>query len=113
MRNMSFFHTQQQIRDRTKTVTRRLGWANLRPGDRVCAVVKGQGLNRGEKVQRLGVIEIVANTRVRLNEITQDEVIREGFPDMGPARFVEFFCWSIKCSPNQWVNRIEFRYIDE
>ena len=32
MRSMSFMLTTQQIRDRTKSVTRRTGWADLQPG---------------------------------------------------------------------------------
>jgi len=33
MRNMSFSLTTQQCREMTKDVTRRLGWAILKPGD--------------------------------------------------------------------------------
>ena len=52
-RNMSFAITTSQVRDRSKTVTRRLGWRFLKRGDVVCAVVKNMGLKKGEKVQRL------------------------------------------------------------
>lgn len=45
---MSFSHTTDQILNRTKTVTRRLGWENLQPGDRFWAVKKAMGLKRGE-----------------------------------------------------------------
>lgn len=41
MRNMSFALTKRQVLERTKTVTRRLGWEKLRPGDLVRAVEKG------------------------------------------------------------------------
>ena len=44
MRNMSFSATVQQVRDRTKTVTRRVGWKTLQPGEVLRAVEKGQGL---------------------------------------------------------------------
>lgn len=37
-RNMSFALTTSQIRDRSKTVTRRFGWWFLVPGDQVWAV---------------------------------------------------------------------------
>ena len=33
MRHMSFALTTKQIKSRTKTVTRRLGWTFLKPGD--------------------------------------------------------------------------------
>lgn len=46
-RNMSFTLTIEQMRARTKTVTRRKGWAFLKPGDLVWAVVKGMGLKPG------------------------------------------------------------------
>lgn len=32
-RNMSFSMTTEAVRNRTKTVTRRLGWEFLKPGD--------------------------------------------------------------------------------
>ena len=57
MRNMSFYHTTEQIRNRSKTVTRRLGWAFLKPGDRVRAIVKGRGLKKGQKVEPLAGLE--------------------------------------------------------
>lgn len=51
---MSFALTSTQINDRTKTVTRRLGWSRLRPGTLLQPVVKAQGLKKGEKVQKVG-----------------------------------------------------------
>ena len=36
MRNISFALTKQQFLDRTKTVTRRLGWKNLEVGTLLC-----------------------------------------------------------------------------
>ena len=49
---MSFMLTTNQIIDETKDVTRRNGWENLKPGDRLRAVEKAMGLKKGEK-QRL------------------------------------------------------------
>ena len=111
-RNMSFSMTTRQFRDRTKTVTRRLGWSFLKPGDVVCGVEKGRGLKKGEKIKRLGLIEIVSVRRDRLNAITAVDVSREGYPDMWPNGFVEMFCRANRCQPDAWVNRIEFRYLD-
>lgn len=116
MRHMSFFATQQQFRDRTKTVTRRLGWTFLKPGDQVMAVVKGQGLKKGEKVQRLGVIRIVSVRREELREITFDDVLREGFLQGADSRettrrrFIHHFCQMNECSPYTDVTRIEYAY---
>ena len=66
MKSMSFMLTRQAVIDRTKTVTRRLGWDNLKPGDRLYAVTKAMGLKKGEKQERLGVIEVVSVRREEL-----------------------------------------------
>ena len=47
MRLMSFALTTRQFLAHEKTVTRRLGWEFLKPGDRVCGVEKGMGLKKG------------------------------------------------------------------
>lgn len=112
MRNMSFALTTPQVRDRTKDVTRRLGWDDLMPGDRVCAVVKCQGIPKGEKVERICVIECVSNRKEMLCSITPAEVRREGCCGMTPSDFVEMFCRHNKCAPRDIVNRIEFKYVD-
>lgn len=58
-RNISFALTTEQIRNRTKTVTRRLGWKNLKVGQVLNACVKCMGLKPGEQIQRLGQIRVV------------------------------------------------------
>jgi hypothetical protein len=108
MRNMSFFLTTKQYRDGSKRVTRRLGWADLKPGDRFMGVRKSQGLKRGEKVRRLGASHVISNRRERLDAITPVEVALEGFPGMTPAEFVRMFCKHMGCRPSKRVNRIEF-----
>lgn len=113
-RNMSFMLTTKQVRKRTKTVTRRLGWNSLKPGDLVWAVEKAIGLRKGEHVKRIALIRIVSVRRERLNAITQDDCRREGFPNLTVAQFVWFFCYHNKtCQPNTLVNRIEFQYVLE
>ena len=52
-RNMSFSMTTEAIRDRSKTVTRRLGWSFLQPGDLLWAVEKGMGLKKLAKLRDL------------------------------------------------------------
>jgi hypothetical protein len=108
---MSFFHTTRQFKNRTKDVTRRLGWKFLRPGDVVMAVKKGQGLKPGEKLQRLGAIYIEGVRFEQLSAITKREVEREGYPDMKPAEFIENFCAKMGCRPSDTVTRIAFRRI--
>jgi len=43
-RNISFALTTKQIRNRSKTVTRRLGWLHIKKGDVLNACVKCMGL---------------------------------------------------------------------
>jgi hypothetical protein len=111
-RNISFFLTQEQFKNKTKTVTRRLGWDNLKPGDILNGCVKCQGLKKGEKVQILGQIRVKCVTKQPLNRITLDDVKKEGFPDMQSIEFVRMFCKHMKCDPRTLVNRIEFEYVD-
>ncbi len=118
MRNMAFSLTTVQVRAGTKTVTRRIGWANLKPGEQFCAVEKGMGLKPGEKVVRLAVLRCVSNRPGPLASMTADpaygkeEARKEGFPDLDGAGFVRFFCdKNPKVRPWDDVNRIEFEYV--
>ncbi|MEM1213836.1 MAG: ASCH domain-containing protein [Planctomycetota bacterium] len=113
MRNMSFALTTGQLLDGSKTVTRRLGWGFLKAGDRVCAVEKAMGLKKGEKLKRLGVIEVVSVRRERLDAIDQEDVVAEGFPKMSPAGFVSMFGKAMGCGPGEEVTRIEFDLVEK
>lgn len=110
-RNMSFMLTTQQIKDRTKTVTRRIGWWFLKPGDVIWACEKCMGLKKGEKIKRLELIRVLSTTQECLISITKEDIIKEGFPDMSRDDFVLMFCEHMKCHSGVWVNRIEFEYI--
>lgn len=111
-RNISFCLTKKQIRDKSKTVTRRLGWLFLKPGDILKACEQCQGIKKGELVV-LCLIEVVNVSRERLGDITQDEVIKEGFPEMTPGEFVVFFIDHMRPvdGPDEIVTRIEFKYL--
>lgn len=112
MRNMSFHLTQDQILAQTKTVTRRNGWDFLKVGTCLQPVRKCQGLKKGEKVVMLGyAIEVIKITKEPLCQITQDDVILEGFPEMTPKQFIEMYCKANKCKPETMVTRIEFHYL--
>ena len=112
MRNISFMLTTQQIIDETKTVTRRMGWLNAKVGDLLQGCEKCQGLGKGGKINKLKVIRLTSVRREPLKAITQDEVIREGFPDMTPDEFIAFFCKSHKrCDPYGLVTVLSFEYV--
>ena len=108
---MSFMLTTEQVRNKTKTVTRRLGWWNLQPGEMVNACVKCMGLKKGEKIEKICQIRIISTRAEPLDAITQDEVIREGFPEWDRRQFVTMFLDHNNCAFGEIVNRIEFEYI--
>lgn len=112
MRNMSFAKTTIQARHRTKTVTRRWGWGFLKPGERVQQVVKAMGLKKGEKVQKIHVIEIIDNRPDPLSNITFAECTLEGFPCTHPAWLRELLLsMKPKKFKGEHPNRIEFTYV--
>ena len=115
---MSFSLTTQQIVDQTKTVTRRLGWKFLRPGDHVRPVLKGMGLKKGEHVQSIGgALRIVSVRHEALNANKKQyelywEPRKEGFPDISWDEFIKMFCKANKCKPDTVITRIEFEYME-
>lgn len=132
MRLMSFSLTTPQILSRQKTVTRRMGWTFLKPGDLVQAVEKGMGLKKGEKVRRLAVLRVVDVRIEPLSRLLPErgrgylqprqpmemayafrELEREGFRHLTRQQFVSMFCKSHKgCTPDTEVTRIEFEYVE-
>lgn len=125
MRRISFNMTVDAVLSRSKTITRRLGWLNLKPGERLLAVDR----LRSKDAKVLGVIEMVSVRREKLYDINADDVRREGFDptaniakpkrgrDLDALRgrlgFINAFCDAMGCAPDAEVTRIEFRYIDE
>jgi hypothetical protein len=119
---MSFSMTTEAVRNHTKTVTRRLGWANLEPGTLLWACEKCQGLKKGEKVVKIALIRVLRNDLEPLDamyEYGSYETTREGFPGMGISSFIDMFIRANKLHLNtyspstQVINRIEFEYVDE
>jgi hypothetical protein len=112
-RNMSFMLTTKQIKNKTKTVTRRCGWWFLKPGDILNAAEKCQGIKKGEKINKICQIKVVHTEPVFLFSIKNmpEDCRKEGFPDLTPQQFIDFFCKEMKCTPQRVVNRIAFEYI--
>lgn len=112
-RLMSVSLTEPQVRARSKTVTRRMGWLMLQPGTRLTLCRKVMGRRKGEPLVRIVDVEVLDVRRERLDLITPNEVAAEGFPNMTPAEFVEFFCTSHPgCTPESTITRIQWRYLD-
>ncbi|WP_433527745.1 hypothetical protein ACQPZ2_44200 (plasmid) [Nocardia pseudovaccinii] len=113
-RLMSVSLTEDAVRDRSKTVTRRMGWLQLAPGTRLTLCRKVMGRKRGEPLVRIVDVEVASVRREQLDTITPEEVRAEGFPQMSPAEFVAFFCGSHKgCTPSSTITRIRWRYLDD
>lgn len=75
------------------------------------AVEKSQGLRKGEKVKRLGEIEVVNVRREQVRDITDADVSREGFPSWNRIEFIEFFCRVNSCTAHRMITRIEFKEV--
>lgn len=112
-RNISFTETVDQINDRSKTVTRRIGWELLQPGEILNACEKCMGLKKGEKIKKLCQIRVVNVRRERLIEMLESDVAKEGFPDMSRKEFINFFVQKIrpKNGVHETITRIEFEYL--
>jgi hypothetical protein len=109
--------TKEQVRRREKTVTRRIGWWFLKPGDRVWLVEQAMGLKKGEHVVRLALVEVVRTSPEPLDYIrsyTREEIAAEGFAGFSAEEFIEMFVRlnSPRVNRRTVVNRIEFKYID-
>lgn len=120
MRQISFSLTTPQFLSGSKDVTRRVGWKFLKPGDRLMAIEKGQGLKKGEHVKKLGQIEIVEVSFEPLMELIayprdypNDEMRREGFPGMNPVQFVNMFTRNCAVSVLEPVTRIVFKRVEK
>lgn len=117
MRHISFSMTTQQVRERSKDVTRRDGWCGAKAGDLLRGVEKAMGLKRGERVVPLCVIRVLSVRREPLSVLVADaeygrsEMVREGFPGLDPAEFVRRFA-ERGIPEHRAVTRIEFEYVD-
>ena len=130
-RLMSVMHTEQAVVERRKTVTRRLGWRFLKPGDRLTLVRKSQGRKRRdgtvEPLVRLAEVEVVSVERGPLGHTWMGhpgDLDREGVPfevwdryrthpSMAPEwAWIAWFAETMRCTLSTEVTRIEWRYLD-
>jgi hypothetical protein len=116
MRNMSFQRSAAPMLARAMTVTRRVGWRDLAPGELVQAVGQTRGLPKGAKVQRLGVIRVVSVRRESLARLEESRYCKlkdanEGLPGLSGRELVERFVAATGCRKNAVVTRIEFEHV--
>lgn len=109
-RLMSVALTEAAVLDRSKTVTRRLGWRFAKAGDRVTLCRKVMG-RKGEPLVRLAEVELVDVRREMLAAVTRADVEREGFPGWSPLQFAQFFTDHMGGDLWQEVTRLEWRYL--
>jgi hypothetical protein len=124
---MSVAFTEQAVRDRTKTVTRRKGWWEdkngrriIHPGDRITLCRKVMGRKKGEPLERLAEVEVYHVRREPIDDLWtgntdygQREMAAEGFPGMDPRVFWSRYFWEAQGIPETaHVTRIEWRYLD-
>ena len=112
--------TVEQVKNRTKTVTRRdvESWGNRKAGDPLTLIEKGMGLPKGAKQVVLAEAVVVSVRVERLGQMGPADCAREGFPDMTPGQFAKFWCDSHGYKSLSWAERldvvcrrIEWRYL--
>jgi hypothetical protein len=77
-RLMSVAFTEQAVRDRTKTVTRRKGWTFLAPGDRITLCRKVTARRPGEPLVRVAAQRIQPSdevTRIEWVYLEEDRTV--------------------------------------
>jgi len=136
-RLMSVTLTEQAVRDRTKTVTRRLGWWTdkngrrlLQVGDQLTLCPKVMGRKPGEPLERIVTVEVVDIRRERIDDMHDGDVPLEGVPVIHgrfsaiyldgplagwPPAFAwrEWFCEEMDVTPSTMITRIEWAYPEE
>lgn len=119
-RLMSVAYTADAVIARTKSVTRRKGWAHARPGMPLTLCRKVMGRRKGEPLERLAEVVITEVERQPLSRLLDSivpgygaaEVALEGFPGMAPEEFVRrFFVEAQGMRLGDYVHRIRWRYL--
>ena len=122
---MSVAFTEEAVRARRKTVTRRKGWAFLKPGDRLTLCRKVMGRKPDEPLVRICDVEVVSVTREPLcaiqgsGERAARELAAEGFPVLPGEHPIEaagiflrrYFYEAQRMRAMDDVTRIEWRYL--
>lgn len=125
-RLMSVAFTEDAVRERRKTVTRRAGWWETRDGRRIlhhgdhlilCRKVMGR--RKGEPLVRIAAVSVWDVRREPLDALWTGntdygarEMVAEGFPGLDPREFVRrYFTDAQGITPDEEVTRVEWRYL--
>jgi hypothetical protein len=126
MRAISCSHTDRAVLERSKDVTRRVGWLFLVEGAKLRVVKKAMGLKKGERQERLAVVRVTRVSKEPLSALLDDpsygreELIREGVHDHpmvrgSPERFCAWFltCVAARLRPTLRtpLTRIQWEYL--
>jgi hypothetical protein len=116
MRHASFAETTLQIRNKSKTVTRRMNWLWAKVGMLLLPVDRCMGFKKGEHPVIIQCpIRIIRIDREQLYKIEDHpgDCEKEGFPEMNESEFMQLFCRiNKKCTTLTPITRIEFEYTE-
>ena len=124
-RLMSVSLTEDAVRERRKTVTRRKGWTFLKPGDRLTLCRKVMGRKPGEPLVRIAEVEVVSVRRESLYALRYEDIAREGVDpsrwafdehatacrDCAVASWQDWYARTMGITYTDDVTRIEWRYL--
>lgn len=119
MRNMSFSMTEAKYILRLKDLTRRDGWAFLKPAELFMGVNKVRGFRKGEYPIKFHPSMCISNVPEPLNDIVKRsfrdgkyEVAREGYPAWigREEEFVRIYVKMNGGPEDKIINRIEFQH---
>ena len=111
-RLMSVALTEQAVRDRRKTVTRRLGWRMLKPGDHLTLCRKVMGRRKDEPLIRICEVEVVDVRRERSGTSrtrTSSERVSTSMSGRRPIPWTLLRAREVQ--PDTEVTRVEWRYL--
>lgn len=76
-------------------------------------VVKGRGIPKGGKIQKLHPFRITKKDREQLFQINlrTGDCAKEGFPQMTNDQFIDLYCKHNGGDEHQTITRIEFEHL--
>lgn len=112
MRLISVALTKERVLDRSKTVTRRKGWVNVKVGDELQPVDRIMGFKKGERPKKIGgPVRVVSVRRERLEVMPVEDLALEGFPRATLEQFHALYIQANGGDERQFVTRIEWVYL--